>query len=85
MNINPKISAEAHFNGNFEYNITPLAPAVTAVVAHGKPIQRVSCSVHGARGWYLGPDPNQYRLFDVYITKTEQTRIMDTVEFYPEK
>ena len=38
-NINPKISAEAQLNGNFDYNITPLVPSVTAVVAHTNPSQ----------------------------------------------
>ena len=79
-NIYPKLSAEAQLNSNFDYNITPLAPAGTAVVAHENPIQRGPWSVHEARVWYLGPAPNQ-----VYITKAGQTRIVDTVEFYPAK
>ena len=54
-NINPKLSAEAQLNGNFDYNITPLAPSGTAVVAHENPSQRGLWSVHGARVWYLGP------------------------------
>ena len=57
-NINPKLSTEAQLNGNFDYNITPLALAGTAVVAHEKPSQRGLWSVHGSRGWYLGPAPN---------------------------
>ena len=57
-NINPKLSAESQLNGNFDYNKTPLDPAGTAVVAHEKPIQQESWSVHGAIGWYLEPAPN---------------------------
>ena len=83
--INPKLSAESQLNGNFDYNITPLAPAGTAVVAHKKPRQRGSCSVHGSRRWYLGPDPNHYRCFEVYMKNTGQTRIVDTIGFYPAK
>ena len=37
-----------------------------------------------SRGWYLVPDPNHCRCFEIYITKTGQTIIVDTVEFYPE-
>ena len=42
-------------------------------------------SIHGARGWYLGPSPNHYRFFEVYITRIGKPRIVDTVEFYPAK
>ena len=84
-NINPKLSAKSQLNSNFDYNITPLAPAGTAVVAHKNPIQRGLWSVHGARGWYLVPSPNYYRCFEIYITKTGQTGIVYTVEFYPAK
>ena len=84
-NINPKLSAEAQLNGNFDYNITPLASSGNAVVVHEKLIQRGSRSVHGAIGWYLGPFPNHYRCFELYITKTGQTRIVDSAEFYPAK
>ena len=82
-NINPKLSAEAQLNSNFDYNITLLSQAGTEIVAHRKPSQRGSRSIHGARGWYLGPDQHRYRCFEVYKTKTGQTRIVDTVEFYP--
>ena len=80
-NINPKLSAEAQLNGSFDYNITQLAPDRTEVAAHENPSQRGSWILHGAIGWYLGPDPTHYRCFEVYITKTGQTRIVDTVEF----
>ena len=78
-NINPKLSAETQLNGKFDYNITPLAPARTTVVAHKNTSQRGSWTIHGAIVWYLGPATNHYRLFEVYITNTGQTRIVDTV------
>ena len=49
-NIIPKISAEAQLNGNFDYNITLLAPYRTGLVAHGKPSQQGSWSIHGSIG-----------------------------------
>ena len=70
-------------NDNFDYNITPLSPTGTDVVAHENPSQRGSCIVHGSRGWYLGPAPNHYRCFELCLTNTRQTIIVDTVEFYP--
>ena len=48
--INPKLSTEAQLNGNFYYNIMPLVPSGTAVVAHEKPSQQGLWNVHGYRG-----------------------------------
>ena len=59
--MNPKLSAEAQLNGNFDYNITPLSPSGTTVAVPEKPSQRGSWIVHGARGWYLGTSPDHYR------------------------
>jgi hypothetical protein len=34
-------------------------------------------------GYYLGPALDHYRCYQVHITKTKGTRIVDTVEFFP--
>ena len=39
---NTQLSAEAHLNGNFDYNTTPLAPPGTKVVAFEPPYKRNS-------------------------------------------
>ena len=47
LRVNPKLSAYAYLNGNFDFNKTPLAPPGTKVVIHLKPDQRASWSYHG--------------------------------------
>jgi hypothetical protein len=60
--------------------ISPMAPPVTRIVAHEKPDQRTSWDPYGVDGYYLGPALYHYRCYQVYITKTLGTRVVDTVE-----
>jgi hypothetical protein len=81
--INLRISAYAQLNGHFDFNRTPLAPPGTLIIAHEKPDQRASWDPHGLDGYYLGPTLDHYRCYQVHITKTKGTRIVDTVEIPP--
>jgi hypothetical protein len=82
--INPRMSAYAQLNRHFDFNSTPLAPPPgTRIIAHEKPDQRASWDPHGLDGYYLGPALDHYRCYQVNITKTKGTRIVDTVEFFP--
>jgi hypothetical protein len=81
--INPRMSAYAQLNGHFDFNRTHLAPPGTRVIAHEKPDQRPSWDPHGVYGYYLGPALDHYRCYQVHVTKTKGTRIVDTVEFSP--
>jgi hypothetical protein len=83
--INPRISAYAQLNGHFAFNRTPLAPPGTRIIAQEKLDQRASWDPHGVDGYYLGPALGHYRCYQVHITKTKGTRIVDTVEFFPSK
>jgi hypothetical protein len=83
--INPRMSAYAQLNGHFDFNQTPLAPPGTLIIAHEKPDQRESWDPHGLYGYYLGPALDHYRCYQVHITKTKETRIVDKVEFFPAK
>jgi hypothetical protein len=40
--LNPKLSALAQFNGQFDFNRTPIAPPGIRVLAHDKPSKRTS-------------------------------------------
>jgi hypothetical protein len=66
--INPRMSAYAQLNGHFDFNRTPLAPPGTRIIAHEKPDQRASWSPHGLDGYYLGPELDHYRCYQVHIT-----------------
>jgi hypothetical protein len=83
--INPRMSTYAQLNGHFDFNRTPMAPPVTRIIAHEKPDQRASWKPHGFDGYYLGPALAHYRYYQVHITKTKETRIVDTVQFPPSK
>jgi hypothetical protein len=77
--VNPKLSAYAYLNGNFDFNKTPLAPPGTKVVIHLKPDQRASWSYHGEEGWYVSPSMEHYRCVKCYIPTTARERDVDTL------
>jgi hypothetical protein len=57
----------------------PWRPPGTRVIAHEKPHRRSSWDPHGVDSYYLGPELYHYRCYQVHITKTKGTRIVDTV------
>jgi hypothetical protein len=79
------VSAYAQLYGHYDFNQAPMDPPGTRVIAHEKPQQRASWDPHGVDGWYPGPAPDHYRCYRVHINKTKADRIVDTVEFFPEK
>jgi hypothetical protein len=83
--INPKLSASTHIFGQYDFNRAPMAPPGTRIIAHETPNRRSTWDPHGQDGWYLGPALEHYRCYTVYITKTRGSRIVETVEFFPEK
>jgi hypothetical protein len=52
---------------------------------HETPSRRRTWALHGQDGWYIGPALEHYRCYTVYITKTKGNRIVETVDFFPEK
>jgi hypothetical protein len=83
--INPKISAATHIFGQYDFNRSPMAPPVIRIIAHETPSRRRTWAPHGQDGWYIGPALEHYRYYTVYITKTRGDRIVETVDFPPEK
>jgi hypothetical protein len=79
------MSAYAQLNGHYDFNRAPMAPHGTRVITHEKPDQRASWDPHGVDGYYIVPALDDYRCYQVYITKTCGTRVVDTVEFFPFK
>jgi hypothetical protein len=59
-----------------------MAPPGTRVIAHDQPDQRSSWDPHGLDGYYLGPALDHYRCYQVHITETKGTQIVDTVKFF---
>jgi hypothetical protein len=83
--INPKLSAATHIFGQYDFNRSPMAPPGTRIIAHEIPSRRRTWAPHGQDGWYIGPSLEHYRCYTVYITKTRRDRIVETVDFFPEK
>jgi hypothetical protein len=83
--INPKLSAATHIFGQYDFNIAPLAPPGTRIIAHETPGRRRTWAPHGQDGWYIGPALEHYRCYTVYITKTRSSRVVETVECFPHK
>ena len=84
--INPKLSAYNQIFGNFDFNATPLAPCGMKAIIYEKKEQRISTwSDHGAHGWYVGPAPQHYRNYTVYVNHSRDERTSDTVDFFPTK
>jgi hypothetical protein len=79
------MSAYAQLNGHFDFNRKPLAPPGTRVIAHDTPDQQASWDPRVVDGYYIYPASNQYRCYQVHITKTKVARISETVEFSPSK
>ena len=52
---NPKLSAWAQCNGQYNFNAHPIAPPGIPVIAHTKPGERGSWATHGVEGFYVGP------------------------------
>jgi hypothetical protein len=63
----------------------PWHPLGTRIIAHETSGRRRTWAPHGQDGWYIGPALEHYRCYTVYITKTRSNRIVETVEFFPNK
>jgi hypothetical protein len=83
--INPKLSASTHIDGQYDFNRTPMAPPGTRIIAHETPGRRITWAPHGQDGWYIGPALDHYQCYTVYINKTRGERVVETVDFFPEK
>jgi hypothetical protein len=83
--INPKLSAATHIDGQYDLNRAPMAPPGTRIIAHETPNRRRTWAPHGQDGWYIGPALDHYRCYTVYVTKTRGERVVETVDFPPER
>ena len=78
--VNPKLSAQAHMHGAFDYNKTPLAPPGINVLAHVRPEDRISWDPHAKEGIYIGPALDHSRCHRIWTPTTAAIRICDTVK-----
>ena len=81
--INPKFSDYEQVHGAYYFNTNPVAPPGTRVVVHENPAVRGSWLIRGIGGWYLCNALHHCICFEVFVNNTAQSRISDTVEFFP--
>jgi hypothetical protein len=79
----PKLSAYACINGEFDFNASPLAPPGTRVVVHVTPDQRPNMAPHGVDAWYVGPSIEHYRCYKCYVPSSSGVRDALTVDWFP--
>ena len=80
--INLRLSDDAHLNGIFDFNHTPLAPPGTKVLVFESPTNRWIWDPHGFNSWYIGSAPDHYWCYRVSIPKTHAKRTAKTIHFY---
>ena len=80
---NPKLSAYALLEGEFNFNRTPLAPPGTKALVFSDPDTRASWETHAKDAWYVGPALNHYRCFRFWMPKTRAFQIAKTAKFFP--
>ena len=83
--INPKHSAWSQLFGPYDFNKEPIAPPGIRVQVHVKPDNRATWAPHADDGWYIGPAPEHYRCYRVYMIETKAERITDTLSWHPTK
>jgi hypothetical protein len=82
--INPRLSAQAHLHGAFDFNRTPLGPLGRRVLIHETADVRKSYAPHGVNGYYIGAAEHHYRCYRVYYaTDTKAERNIDTLSWFP--
>ena len=81
--VNPKLSAYAILEGQFNFNKTPLAPPGTQALVYTAPNKRESWEPHAKDGWYVGPAKLHYRCYRFYMPETRAFRIAQTAKFFP--
>jgi hypothetical protein len=81
--LHPQLYAAAHYHILVDYNKAAFAPPGCKVIAHKKPVKRITWVPHGQHGYSLGPAMHHNRCQNVYISTTASDRIVDTLEFFP--
>ena len=76
---------EAQLNGAFDFNRIPLAPPGTKALIYESSSNRRTWAPHGFDSWYLGPAPEHYRCYRLYVPKTRAERTAKIVQFFPHR
>jgi hypothetical protein len=81
--VNPKLSAYAILEGQFDFNKTPLAPVGTKSLVFLDPKHRRSFQTKAMDAYYCGPVKMHYRNYRFYIPETRNYRTSNSAKFFP--
>eukprot|EP00956_Cyclotella_meneghiniana_P007360 scaffold10022_cov21-Cyclotella_meneghiniana.AAC.1 len=81
--VNPKLSAYAQLEGQFNFDRTPMAPVGTKSLIFLDPNKRRSYQNHALDAWYVGPAMNHYRNYRFWLPDTHGFRTGSTAKFFP--
>ena len=81
--VNPRLSAYAILEGQFNFNKTPLAPPGTKALIYNEPNRRTTFGPHATDGWYTGPAKLHYRCYRFYVPSTKNFRIAQSAKLFP--
>jgi hypothetical protein len=79
----PKLSAHACLNGNYDFNKSPLAPPGAKAMVHITPEQRANMAPHGVDGWCVGPSLEHCRCHKRCMPSTFRVRNALTANWFP--
>ena len=65
-----------------QFQLNPLAPPGTKPLIFESSADCRTWAPYGIYGWYLGPAPEHYRCYLLYVSKTRAERTAKTVQFF---
>ena len=71
--LNKRLSAYVKLNGEFDFNLNPIAPLGTRTLVHDKPHSRGTWPPHGHKSWYVRLAMLHYRCLTFYILDITQS------------
>ena len=78
--VNPKLSAYAILEGQFNFDSTPMAPIGTKALVFMTPNKHNTWENHAIDAWYVGPAKMHYRNYRFYVPETCGYRITNSVD-----
>ncbi len=80
-NVAPTVSAYQYIHGNFDYNRTTLASMGCAVQLYESTTRRGTWAEHLTDGWSLRTSNKHYQCHIIYVKKSRDKWILDTIFF----
>eukprot|EP00804_Cyclotella_cryptica_P012636 CCRYP_016912-RA/>CCRYP_016912-RA protein AED:0.45 eAED:0.45 QI:0/-1/0/1/-1/0/1/0/130 len=83
--VNPKLSAYAMLDGQFNFDKTPLAPVGTRALILLDPSTRKTWQNHALDAWYVGPAKKHYCNYRFFIPSTKASPVLQNFSQHTQK